>query len=162
MIVRRRYLDPFTEFNALRSQINEVFGELTENATKATWTPAIRLVDQGNEFVLTAQLAGVKAEDLDIQVSKDAISLSGERRAAEAGDGVELLYDDTRYGSFYRVINLPEMVQNNNVQADFNHGVLTLTLPKVIEARNKVVKINLGQMNGAETPQINTATDANA
>ncbi len=162
MIVRRRYLDPFTEFNALRSQINEVFGELTENATKSTWTPAIRLVDQGNEFILTAQLAGVKAEDLDVQVSKDAISLSGVRRAAEIGDGAELLYDDTRYGSFYRVINLPEMVQNSNVQADFNHGVLTLTLPKVVEARNKVVKINLGQMNEAETPQIDVAAEANA
>ena len=155
MIVRRRYLDPFTEFNALRNQINEVFGELTENATKSTWTPAIRLVDQGNEFVLTAQLAGVKAEDLDVQVSKDAVSLVGVRRAAEISDGVELLYDDTRYGSFYRVINLPEMLQNNSVQADFNHGVLTLTLPKVVEARNKVVKINLGQVN--ETPQIDAA-----
>ena len=160
MIVRRRYLDPFAEFNTLRNQINEVFGELTENATRSTWTPAIRLVDRGNEFVLTAQLAGVKAEDLDVQVSKDAISLTGERRAAEVGDGVELLYDDTRYGSFYRVINLPEMVQNNNVQADFNHGVLTLTLPKVVETRNKVVKINLGQVN--EAPQIDAADAANA
>lgn len=159
MIVRRRYLDPFTEFNALRNQINEVFGELTENATKATWTPAIRLIDQGNEFVLTAQLAGVKAEDLDVQVSKDAISLSGMRQAATIGDGAELLYDDTSYGSFYRVINLPEMIQNNNVQADFNHGVLTLTLPKVVEARNKVVKINLGQVDDA--PQIDAADTAN-
>lgn len=153
MIVRR-YLDPFTEFNALRSQINEVFGELTETANKATWTPAIRLVDQGDEFVLTAQLVGVKAEDLDVQVSKDAVSISGERKAAEVAEKAELLYDDTRYGSFYRVVNLPDMVQNNNVQADFSHGVLTLTLPKVVEARNKAVKINLGQINSADAPQI--------
>lgn len=155
MIVRR-YLDPFTEINAIRRQLNDAFGDLTETATKATWSPAIRLVDRGDDLVLTVQLAGVHADDLDIQVTAEAISISGDRQAPEVPETAKLLYDDVRYGAFHRVVSLPDAVQNQNVQADFSNGVLTLTLPKVVEARNKVVKINLGQLNG-ETAQVEPA-----
>lgn len=154
MIVRR-YLDPFTEINAIRRQINDVFGDLTtEVAAKADWTPSVRLVDRGNDFVLTVLLAGVDVADLDIQVSSDTVTLIGKRVAANVVEGTALLYDDTRYGNFHRQINLPDAVQNNNVQADFNSGVLTLTLPKVVEARNKVVRITLGS---DATPTIEAA-----
>ncbi|NJL47051.1 MAG: Hsp20/alpha crystallin family protein [Leptolyngbyaceae cyanobacterium SM2_5_2] len=141
MIVRR-YLDPITEINAIRRQINEVFGDWAAEAlTKSDWAPAVRLVDQGNDFVLTVHLAGVQASDLDVQVSTDAVSISGARQQPELAEGTKLLYDDVRYGSFHRLVNLPDAVQNDNVTADFNHGVLTLTLPKVVEARHKVVKL---------------------
>ncbi|HSM83675.1 MAG TPA: Hsp20/alpha crystallin family protein [Nodosilinea sp.] len=151
-MIIRRYLDPITEINAIRRQINDAFGDLTSEAlTKTDWAPAIRLIDQGNEFVLTAHLVGVDAADLDVQVSADGVSISGLRKAPAVEDSVKVLYDDTRYGSFQRLVNLPEAVQNDQVVADFAHGVLTLTLPKVAEARNKVVKIHLG---GTEAPAI--------
>jgi HSP20 family protein len=152
MIVRR-YLDPFAEINSIRRQINDIFGEFgADAAAAADWAPAIRLVDQGDDYVLTAYLPGVHADDLDIQVSADAVALAGERQAPELAEGSELLYDSVRYGRFHRLINLPDAVQNSEVHADFNHGVLTLTLPKVVEARNKVVKISLG--NGSTAPTI--------
>jgi HSP20 family protein len=153
----RRYLDPITEINAIRRQINDVFGDLTTEAlVKADWAPAIRLVDRGHEFVLTAHLVGVAAADLDVQVSADVVSISGHRQQPEAPaeEGTKVLYDDTRYGSFQRMVNLPDAVQNDQVVADFSHGVLNLTLPKVVEARNKVVKISLG---GTEAPAIESA-----
>lgn len=144
MIVRR-YLDPLSEINAIRRQINDVFGELTTEAiAKSDWAPAVRLVDQGNEFVLTVHLPGVAAGALDVDVSLDAISIAGTRKQPEVNDGSKVLYDDTRYGTFHRLVNLPDAIQNEQVTADFSHGVLTLVLPKVVEARNKVVKINLG------------------
>jgi HSP20 family protein len=155
----RRYLDPITEINAIRRQINDVFGELTiEALAKADWAPAIRLIDHGNDFVLTAHLVGVTAADLDVQVSADVVSISSSRRQPEspAEEGIKVLYDDTRYGSFQRMVNLPAAVQNDQVTANFSHGVLTLILPKVVEARNKVVKINLegALASGTEAPAI--------
>lgn len=156
MIVRR-YLDPISEINAIRRQINDVFGNLTTEALpKADWAPAIRLVDRGNDFLLTVQLAGVSAADLDVQVSADMVSIAGTRSQPEvaAEDTTTVLYDDTRYGSFHRVVNLADEVQNEQAVANFTDGVLTLTLPKVIEARNKVVKINLGS---TESPAIEAA-----
>ncbi|WP_017297908.1 Hsp20/alpha crystallin family protein [Nodosilinea nodulosa] len=152
-MIIRRYLDPITEINAIRRQINDVFGDLTTEAlSKADWAPAVRLVDRGNEFVLTTHLAGVNAADLDVQVSADGVSISGTRNQPEvAADDTKVLYDDTRYGSFQRLVNLPDAVQNDQVVANFADGVLTLTLPKVVEARNKVVKIDLG---GTAAPAI--------
>ncbi|MBE9157334.1 Hsp20/alpha crystallin family protein [Nodosilinea sp. LEGE 06152] len=144
-MIIRRYLDPITEINAIRRQINDVFGDFaTEALSKADWTPAVRLVDQGDDFVLTVHLSGVNAADLDVQVSADVVSISGSRHQSAAAEGTKVLYDDTRYGSFHRMVNLPDGVKNDQVVANFADGVLTLTLPKVIEARNKVVKIDLG------------------
>lgn len=149
----RRYLDPFTEINAIRRQINDIFGDFTsETPIQTDWTPAVRLVDQDDAYVLTVQLAGVNAADVDVQVTADAVSISGQRVAPEASEAVKVLYDDTRYGRFHRLVNLPEAVQNVEAKADFSHGVLTLTLPKVIETRNKVVKISLGGQ--AEAPEV--------
>jgi HSP20 family protein len=152
MIVRR-YLDPFTEINAIRRQINDIFGDFApETAVPTDWAPAVRLVDRGNDYVLTAYLAGVNAADVDVQVTADTVSIAGQRVAAEVAEEAKVLYDDVRYGRFHRVMNLPNAVQNSEAKADFNDGVLTLTLPKVVEARNKVVKISLG--NKAEAPAI--------
>ncbi|MGF1570855.1 MAG: Hsp20/alpha crystallin family protein [Nodosilinea sp.] len=149
-MIIRRYLDPITEINAIRRQINDVFGDLTSDAlAKSDWAPAVRLVDQGDAFVLTVHLAGVHADNLDVQVSGDGVSISGIRKQPEFADSAKLLYDDARYGSFHRLVNLPDAVQNDQVNATFDGGVLTLTLPKVVEARNKVVKISLGQGNDA-------------
>ena len=144
MIVRR-YFDPFTEINAIRRQINDVFGDLTTEAlAKADWVPTVRLVDRGDDFMLTVHLPGVQADEVDVQVTADTVAITGRRPPAELAEGHQLLYDDVRYGSFQRLVNLPDAVQNSHVTADFSHGILTLTLPKVVEARNKVVKINLG------------------
>ncbi|HEY9880366.1 MAG TPA: Hsp20/alpha crystallin family protein [Leptolyngbyaceae cyanobacterium] len=166
MIVR--YWQPFHEMDALRRQIDDLFGDFTDmpTAVRTTWTPAIRLVDQGDDYVLHVQLAGVKAEDLDIQVTREAVVITGERKAADVAEGQRLLFDDLRYGSFRRVVTLPEAIRNGNVQAAFTDGLLTLTLPKVVEARNKVVKINLGELKGNESPAIapveETASTVNA
>jgi HSP20 family protein len=149
MIVRR-YLDPFTEVNAIRRQINDIFGDFAPEARgQADWSPAVRLVDQGDSYMLTAHLPGVHAAHLDVQVTADTVSLSGQRQPAEAAAAAKVLYDDARYGRFHRLIHLPDAVQNGDVSADFSHGVLTLTLPKVVEARNKVVKITLGDGSAA-------------
>ena len=152
-MIIRRYLDPITEINAIRRQINDAFGDLTTEAlAKSDWAPAVRLIDRGNDFVLTTHLVGVNAADLDVQVSADVVSISGTRnQPEETADDTQVLYDDIRYGTFQRLVNLPDGVQNDQVVADFTNGVLSLTLPKVVEARNKVVKIELG---GAASPAI--------
>lgn len=144
MIVRR-YLDPIAEINAIRRQINDAFGDFAADVLpRADWVPAVRLLDQGDHFLLTAHLIGLEPEALDVQVTADTISLSGERPEPELPEAAKLLYDDVRYGHFQRVINLPEPIQNGQVTAKFEHGILWLTLPKVAEAQTKVVKISLG------------------
>lgn len=155
MIVRR-YWEPFQEMDALRRQLDRVFDDLnsTTEAASTTWTPTVRLIDTGDNYQLMAQLPGVNPDDIDIQVSREAIAISGHRSAPDTAEGEQVLFDDIRYGTFRRVLNLPEAVQNDQVHAEYSHGLLTLTLPKVEEARNRVVKINLGELNGSKQPAI--------
>lgn len=160
MIVRR-YLDPISEINAIRRQINDVFGDFAaEVLPRADWAPSVRLLDQGDHFLLTAHVVGIEPEALDVQVTADTISLEGQRPEPKLPEGTKLLYDDVRYGHFQRVINLPEPIQNNQVTAEFSHGILTLTLPKVVETQTKVVKITLGTPTLEARPSAGEPTEA--
>lgn len=156
MIVR--YWHPFQEVETLRRQLDSVFNEVSNaiDTAPVAWTPAVRLVENGDRYILTVQLAGINPDSIDIQATRESLVISGERQEAEVADGDRILHDDIRYGTFRRVVNLPEAIQNEAIEANFEHGFLTLTLPKVEEVRNKVVKISLnGNTNSVpeELPQ---------
>ena len=146
-----RSWQPFTEIETIREQLDKVFDQLaaTRDNSEATWMPALELVAAGDNFVLKAQLPGIDPKDIDVQVTREAISISGERRYENTDDKSGYVRSEFRYGKFHRVLPLPAPIQNDSVQAECKDGILTLTLPKVTEARNKIVKINLAEIAGA-------------
>jgi len=148
-----RYWQPFTEIETIREQLDKVFDQraATRDNSEAAWMPALELVDAGDNFVLKAQLPGIDPKDIDVQVTPEAISISGERRYENTEEKPRYVRSEFRYGKFHRVLPLPAHIQNDSVQAECKDGILTLTLPKVTEARNKVVKINLAEIAGAST-----------
>jgi HSP20 family protein len=148
-----RYWQPFTEMETLREQLDKVFDQraATRDNSEAAWMPALELADAGDNFVLKAQLPGIDPKDIDVQVTREAISISGERRYENRDDKSGYVRSEFRYGKFHRVLPLPAHIQNDSVQAEYKNGILMLTLPKVTEARNKVVKINLAQIAEAST-----------
>ena len=148
-----RYWQPFTEIETIRQQLDKVFDQraATRDNSEATWMPAVEFVDAGDNFVLKAQLPGIDPKDVDIQVTREAISISGERRYENTDEKSGYVRSEFRYGKFHRVLTLPAHIQNDSVQAEYKNGILMLTLPKVTEARNKVVKINLADIAGAST-----------
>jgi HSP20 family protein len=148
-----RYWQPFTEIETIREQLDKVFDQraTTRDNSEAAWMPALELVDAGDNFVLKAQLPGIDAKDIDVQVTPEAISISGERRYENTDEKSGYVRSEFRYGKFHRVVPLPAHIQNDSVQAEYKDGILMLTLPKVTEARNKVVKINLAQIAEAST-----------
>ncbi len=124
----------------LRRQMERIFGEMrnVNSETQATWQPAIELQDTEESIILRSLLPGIEAKDLDIRVTTEAVAISGEHRQAQ-----NYLRSEFRYGKFQRVVALPVAVQNERVSAEFKDGILTLTLPKVVDVRRKVVKVNL-------------------
>lgn len=146
---------PWQEFDVLRRQFDDLFDELApiSRATGKTnghnWSPAIELKSTDEAVVLRAELPGISAENLDVQVSREAVSISGEYKSeTKTEDKQHHIYrSEFRYGSFQRVIPLPVAVQNDQVKADFKDGILTLTLPRLEAEKPKVVKVNL-----TETP----------
>lgn len=94
---------------------------------------------------LKLELPGLEAKDLDIQVTQDAVHISGERKSQTKTENNGTTRSEFYYGKFQRVIPLSAKVQNTNVTADYKDGILNLTLPKTEQEKNKVVKVNLEQ-----------------
>ncbi|MFW6358246.1 MAG: Hsp20/alpha crystallin family protein [Chroococcales cyanobacterium] len=138
--------NPYHEIDSFRRQFDRLFDDLAGLTSPGTssWQPAVELHEAGDAFIVKAQLPGLDPKDLDIQVTRDTVVIKGESRSSKEEEDGGMHYSEFRYGSFARTLKLPIAVENNNVQADFTNGILTLTLPKVQEAINRAVKINLG------------------
>jgi HSP20 family protein len=149
---------PFSEMESLRDRMDRMFDELAglNRQSSTAWVPAIELQDREEYLVLRAEIPGVEAKDLDIQVAREAVAISGEHRYENKTQEQGFFRTELRYGSFQRTIPLPVAVENNQVQAEFKDGILKLTLPKAQEARHKVVKINLGEDKQETLPDSKT------
>ncbi len=139
---------PWQEVETLSRQLDQLFDAFTPVSCTAspvasTWTPAIELKATDTAFVLRTELPGIDAKDLDIQVTREGVSITGEYRSETKNEDVKVFRSEFRYGSFRRVVPLPVAIQNDQVKADFTDGILTLTLPKAVSDRPKVVKVNL-------------------
>ncbi|MFB2898637.1 Hsp20/alpha crystallin family protein [Aerosakkonemataceae cyanobacterium BLCC-F50] len=144
---------PFSEMESLRRQMDRMFDELLEinqQPGNTNWTPAIELKDEQNQLILRAEIPGVEAKDLNIEVTREAVSISGEHHSEKRTEDKGVYHSELRYGKFQRLVQLPVHVENEQVKAEFKNGILTLTLPKAEELRRKVFKVNLTD----EQPQI--------
>lgn len=150
--------NPIGEIEAIRRQMDRMFDDMSlfTPSVNNVWKPAVELQDEGDRLTLKAELPGMEAKDLDISVLKDAVVIRGEHRYENKSENNGVFHSEFRYGKFERAIALPVAVQNDKVEANFNNGILTLTLPKTEAAKNRVVKVNLA---GTETTQ-NTETAA--
>ena len=138
---------PFQEVETLRRQMDQMFDDLTgwNRDYQIAWKPAIEVQDTDDNVVLRAEIPGIEGKDLDIRVTREAVAITGEHRYEKKTDEKGFFRSEFRYGKFQRVIPLPVPVQNDQVKADFTNGILTLTLPKVETAKNRVVKLNLAE-----------------
>lgn len=141
--------NPWREANTLQQQIDRLIDETLVPAAvrgkSLTRVPAAEMEDTKNAIHLKLELPGMEAKDLDVQVTEKAVSISGERKSEPKTEENGVTRSEFHYGKFQRVIPLPARVQNTNVTAEYKDGILNLTLPKIEEEKNKVVKVNLEQ-----------------
>ncbi|MFN6562191.1 MAG: Hsp20/alpha crystallin family protein [Nostoc sp. ChiSLP01] len=139
--------NPWREIDTLQRQINNLFedtrvpsGLLDRDFIKV---PAAELQETDDAIYLKLELPGIEAKDLDIQVTEDAVHISGERKSETKTEEKGTTKTEFYYGKFHRVIPLSARIQNTSVTADYKDGILHLTLPKSEQEKNKVVKVNL-------------------
>lgn len=129
--------DPFGEMSTLH---NRLFG-LTMPERTMDFRPAVDIYEDENSIYLKAEIAGIKPEDIKINIEKNTLSLHGERKM-EREDKQEGYHRVERsYGSFSRSFILPDTVKNEEIVADYKDGVLTLTLPKSAESKAREIKV---------------------
>lgn len=97
---------------------------------------------ENDEFVLKAEVAGIKPEDIQIEIKDDVLTVKGEVKSETNGDG-EYLLREIYHGEFCRSLRLPEPVEIEKVEAKFENGLLTIHLPKAEEARPKKIEIKV-------------------
>lgn len=107
------------------------------------WKPAVELAEQNGNFQVKAQLPGVKKEDIDIEVSEDSITIKAESRQKEEEKGENIYRSEFRYGQFIRTIPFPTEVQSSDAKAEYTDGVLTVTVPKTQEQKEKTKKLKI-------------------
>ena len=107
------------------------------------WVPAVSVSETADELTLTAELPGLKEEDLNIELENNVLTLSGEKNELRTEGDEERRFHvwERRYGTFSRSFTLPRSVDGSNIVATFDHGVLTVTLPKVAEAKGRKIEI---------------------
>jgi HSP20 family protein len=141
--------EPFREIDTLQRQMNRLFEDFAPSSSRwdnggLSISPAAELNETADAIHLKLEVPGMNANDLNVEVTSDAVSISGERRSEHQSEKNGVTRSEFRYGKFQRVIPLPSRVQNTDAKADYKDGILTLTLPKLEEEKNKVVKVNIG------------------
>jgi HSP20 family protein len=140
--------EPFREIDRLQREMNRLFDDFTVPTTgrgrEFSFVPAAEISETPEEIHLKLEIPGIEAKDLDVQVSAEAVLISGERKSETKKEENGMTRSEFRYGRFERAIPLPTRVNNQQVAADYKDGILNLTLPKAEEEKNKVVKVNLG------------------
>ena len=140
---------PFRELSGLRRDMDDLwdrfFGEERHPAKRwGELVPSIDLKEAENEFIVTAEVPGMDAKDLQISLENDILTIKGEKKAEKEEKGEKFLHVERSYGSFQRAISIPSKVTEDKISADYKGGILRVTLPKSPETKKKSIKINIG------------------
>lgn len=156
---------PARDFGSLQQEVNRVFASFFDPpaaTAPARWTPAMDLRETEEAFVLSADLPGVAADDVTIDVEGDVLSVSGSRSLERSADDGSTIRSERAFGTFQRRLTLPEGVDAEQIEASFSRGVLEVRIPKPERARPRRVSIQIGnQPKTIDAAEAETA-DANA
>lgn len=140
--------DPYREFATMRNLMDRVF-EDTFGPVQAlrnevgALSLALDVAEKADSFVVKASVPGISPDDLDISLTNDVLTIRGETKADTEINEENYHLRERRHGSFVRSVTLPVPVQADKVDAAYENGVLTLTLPKAEELRPKKIAINV-------------------
>lgn len=151
MIVRRMFntpnwgwRSPFDELELLRNRMNTLSRTLsgdTPYARSAGVFPLINVTEDKDNYRVRAELPGLRADDLDISITGSSLAISGERKISEEDKDAKYHRRERESGKFSRMIELPDQVDGDKVEAQMTHGILTVTLPKAETAKPRQIKV---------------------
>jgi HSP20 family molecular chaperone IbpA len=143
--------EPFSVMRRVMEDMDRVFGGFGSSSRDAgrrgdqeqtLWSPRVDVSQRGDELIVTADLPGVKKEDLSVEIEDDRLILQGERRSDRESREGGSFRSECEYGSFYRVVPLPEAADASSARATMDQGVLTVTLKAPQPQRGRRLQID--------------------
>ena len=137
------YSDPFQmqhDIDSLFMDFRRTFGDLFRHPTRFNimplvltqgWhMPSMALVDKGNQFILTAEIPGIKKEDLDISITDTHIEIKAEHKEEKKEEKDNYVFQERLLTNFHRFFEFPQKIKSDEADAELKDGVLTITVPK--------------------------------
>ena len=142
--------EPFRDLVTTQDRFNQLFNDTfarafgdQHDAAQQAWVPAVDIYETGDNLVLKAELPGINPEDVEIRVEDNTLYLKGERKFEKEVKEENLHRVERSYGTFMRNFALPNSIDADKVKAEYENGILTLTMPKREEAKPRTIKINI-------------------
>lgn len=161
--------DPLREMLSLQRDMNRLFdglavtdgndGQEQGSAHSMGLSPLAEMEESEDKIHLKLEVPGMSADDIDIQVMREAVTISGERKTESTSERNGQRRSEFRYGSFRRTIPLSVPIDNNNVEAAYKDGILTLDLPKIEDESKKAVKVSLNGSSGTSSARISAGSN---
>ena len=144
--------DPFRELDDLQNRLSTIFGrapvkkegDKREALTVAEWAPLVDIVEDDKNYVIKAELPGIKKEEIKVGVQDDVLTISGERKYEKEEKDKKFHRIERAYGSFVRSFTIPEDSDGEKVSAEFKDGILIVHLPKTEKVKPKQVEVKVG------------------
>ncbi len=142
--------DPFREFVTLQDRMNRLFRDSfgsegqDEALTTTAFAPPVDVYEDEHNVTLKIEVPGIDEKDIDVRIENNTLTVHGERKFEKEEKEENYRRVERQYGSFTRTFTLPSTVNHDNVQADYDKGVLKIKLEKKAEAKPKQIKVNVG------------------
>ncbi len=139
---------PAARFSSLQDEVSKLFAApLSELARSAdyygTWSPAFDVSEDQESFAVKVELPGLKKEEISTWFEEDVLHISGERKPEPVAEDVEVHRVERAYGKFHRSVAFSKPVTAEQIKASYQDGILTVTLPKAVEAKPKPVNVKV-------------------
>jgi HSP20 family protein len=155
MTLITRY-NPFREFVTLQDRMNRLFRDPSgpegqdESLTSSAFAPPVDVYEDEHNVTLKIEVPGIEEKDIDVRIENNTLTVHGERKFEKEEKEENYRRVERQYGSFTRTFTLPNTVEQESVQADYDKGVLKITLAKKAEAKPKQIKVNVGSAKTVE------------
>src|SRR6202047_2557855 len=151
--------EPFREFSTMQDRINRMnrlfresySPEVPEEAlTTTSYAPPVDIYEDEHNITLKLEVPGIDEKDIDVRIEGNTLTVHGERKIEKEEKEENFRRVERQYGEFTRSFTLPSSVDTGQVNANYNNGVLKITLAKKAEAKPKQIKVNVGGANTLE------------
>ena len=138
---------PFDEAMSLRDAVNRLFEDsfVAPQGPSGSMGMETDIHENEDAYLIEATVPGLQAEDIDITLHDNVLTISGEYQKKEQREGTTTHRTERRYGRFTRSFSLPATLDADNVQANLENGILTLTVPKAEAAKPRKIDIHASQ-----------------
>ena len=140
---------PFREMEDMERRFENIFGRSLYPLTwrrlpieEREWAPAIEVFEKEDQFIVKAEVPGMKQDDIDVSVIGDTLSMKGEKKTETEIKDEDYYRCERSYGSFYRSIPIPSNVDASKIEASFEDGVLEVALPKSAKVKPKKIAVS--------------------